>query len=104
GAGVALAVALRDNRAFCKYLCPIPVLQKLFTRFALLKISVDPDKCTDCGLCERSCPMDVPILSFKTQGCRVLSTECILCHRCTSVCPNKAVNVTLKIDALRRKV
>jgi polyferredoxin len=102
-AGIGLAAAFKDNRAFCKYLCPIPVLQKPFARFAILKIAVDPEKCTDCGLCERSCPVDVPILSYKTRGCRVLSTECILCTRCTAVCPNKAVSVTLKLDSLRRK-
>jgi ferredoxin-type protein NapH len=37
-AGVGLAFALRDNRAFCKYLCPIAVLPKITGRFALLKI------------------------------------------------------------------
>ncbi|MGP8187489.1 MAG: 4Fe-4S binding protein, partial [Terracidiphilus sp.] len=28
-AGITLAFALKDNRAFCKYLCPVPVLMKI---------------------------------------------------------------------------
>ncbi|HBQ87661.1 MAG TPA: 4Fe-4S ferredoxin, partial [Syntrophomonas sp.] len=54
-----LACSLKDNRAFCKYICPIPVFQKATSRFALLKIKIDPDKCVDCGKCEKVCPMDV---------------------------------------------
>ncbi|MFB2623343.1 MULTISPECIES: 4Fe-4S binding protein [Methanothermobacter] len=26
--GIALAVALRDNRAFCKYICPVSIFLK----------------------------------------------------------------------------
>ena len=33
--GIALAYALKDNRAFCKYVCPIPVLQRIPSRFSM---------------------------------------------------------------------
>ena len=36
--GIVLAYALKDNRAFCKYLCPVTVPLKITSRFALLKI------------------------------------------------------------------
>lgn len=32
-AGIALAFAFKDNRAFCKYLCPITVLLKPMSYF-----------------------------------------------------------------------
>ena len=35
--GIILAALLRDNRAFCKYVCPIPVFMKIGSRFSLLK-------------------------------------------------------------------
>ena len=48
---VILAYILKDNRAFCKYVCPITVFMKIGSRFSLLKIKTDKDKCEQCGLC-----------------------------------------------------
>ena len=35
---IILAFALKDNRTFCKYLCPVTVVLKATTRFSLMKI------------------------------------------------------------------
>jgi ferredoxin-type protein NapH len=96
--GIILAFWLKDNRAFCKYLCPIPVLQKVGSRFSLLKIKIDTDKCTNCGICEKNCPMDIKLLEYKQKGTRVLSTECIMCVSCISCCPHQAVDLTFGLD------
>ena len=40
GLGFLLAVVLKDNRAVCKYVCPIPVFQKIGSRFSLMKINI----------------------------------------------------------------
>lgn len=95
---ITLAMVLKDNRAFCKYLCPIPVMQKVLARFALLKVEIDNNKCTDCQLCEKNCPMDIKLLDYRNNNQRILSTECIICTTCENVCPTKAVNLSLKID------
>jgi hypothetical protein len=47
--GVALAFALRDNRAYCKYLCPAGVLALPATRLSLLKVRGDPASCDALG-------------------------------------------------------
>ncbi|UXM84414.1 4Fe-4S binding protein [Methanococcus aeolicus] len=96
--GIVLAFAFKDNRAFCKYLCPIPPIQKILGRFALIKISIDNDKCVDCGLCEENCPMDIKLLDYKNENKRILSTECILCSTCSSVCPKHAIDTKIKFD------
>ncbi|EHP89124.1 4Fe-4S binding protein [Methanotorris formicicus] len=96
--GISMAFLFKDNRAFCKYFCPIPVLQKILGRFALLKISIDKNKCINCGLCEKNCPMDIKLLDYKNKGKRVLSTECILCTTCMGVCPKSAIDVKVKFD------
>jgi polyferredoxin len=96
--GILLAFALRDNRAFCKYLCPITAILKTTSRFALVKIEGDREKCTQCGACVKACPMNINIMEYIINGQRVLSTECIYCLTCTTVCPERILRGTFKMD------
>jgi ferredoxin-type protein NapH len=96
--GIGLAFALKDNRAFCKYICPISVPLKLTTRFSLLKIGGDAHKCDDCGACIKTCPMDVRIPDYIRNGQRVLSTECSLCQTCITVCSKDALKLSFGFD------
>ena len=84
--GIGLAYALKDNRAFCKYICPVSVPLKVTSRFSLLKIGGTGRECNDCGACAKMCPMDVRIPEYIRNGQRVLSTECSLCQTCITVC------------------
>ena len=96
--GIVLAAVLKDNRAFCKYLCPITVFLKIGGKFSLLKIKGDADTCTECGACTRSCPMDIDVSQYIKNGMRVTSSECILCMNCINVCPVKNLKITNKLD------
>jgi polyferredoxin len=89
--GITLAFVLRDNRAFCKYICPITIFLKVSSYFALLRIKVDKKKCTNCGQCIKICPMNVELLNPKRS--RVNGTECILCQNCLKVCPHHAITL-----------
>jgi polyferredoxin len=100
---IPLAFALKDNRAFCKYLCPVPVLMKLGSRFALLKIAGEPERCNQCMACVKACPMDIRIPDYLMAGQRVLSTECILCQTCVSACPTNTLASSWGFDAGRRE-
>ncbi len=87
--GIALAFAFKDNRAFCKYLCPITVFLKPMSYFSLVRITCDKEKCTSCGACKRACPMDVDITDNARS--RKNGTECILCMACAKHCPKNAL-------------
>jgi polyferredoxin len=87
--GIALAYALKDNRAFCKYVCPITVFLKPASYFSLTRVKVDETKCVNCGKCERVCPMNVKMRDPKRS--RENGTECILCFECAKACPKKAI-------------
>ena len=95
---ITLAYTLKDNRAFCKYLCPITSILKITSRFAFLKIEGDKEKCSQCGACNKACPMDINIREYVNHGERVLSTECISCLTCTTVCPAGTLVYTFKMD------
>ncbi len=51
--GIALAFAFKDNRAFCKYICPITVFLKPMSYFSLIRIKCEKEKCISCGKCKR---------------------------------------------------
>lgn len=87
--GIGLAFLFRDNRAFCKYLCPITVFLKPMSYFSLLRITCDKDKCISCGKCKRVCPMDVDVTDNSRK--RKNGTECILCFECVKNCPKDAL-------------
>ena len=87
--GIILAFALKDNRAFCKYICPITVFLKPMSYFSLLRIRCDESKCISCGKCKRVCPMDVDMTDNSRK--RENGTECILCFECAKVCPKGAL-------------
>ena len=87
--GITLAFLLKDNRAFCKYVCPVAVLMKPAAYFSIIRIKVDADKCVSCGKCVKNCPMDVDLLDPSRK--RKNGTEFILCFRCAEECPKKAI-------------
>lgn len=87
--GIILAFAFKDNRAFCKYICPITVFLKPMSYFSLSRITCNKEKCVSCGKCKAVCPMDVDITDNARS--RKNGTECILCMECVKACPKKAL-------------
>ena len=88
-AGIILAFGLKDNRAFCKYICPVAVFMKPMSYFALLRVKCDKSKCISCGKCKKVCPMDVDMTDNSRN--RKNGTDCILCFECAKTCPKKAL-------------
>ena len=87
--GIAMAYAFKDNRAFCKYVCPITVFLKPMSYFSLVRIKCDHSKCVSCGKCRKICPMNVDMLDDSRK--RENGTECILCLECVKNCPKDAL-------------
>lgn len=88
---ITLAFTLQDDRAFCKYACPIAAILKVPSRFALLKVAGIVEKCNDCGACVKICPTNILVTEYIKNGQRVLSTECIFCFECVNVCTQGAL-------------
>lgn len=59
--GIALVFAFKDNRAFCKYICPITIFLKPMSYFSVFRITCNKDKCISCGKCKQVCPMNVDV-------------------------------------------
>lgn len=88
--GITLAFLFKDNRAFCKYICPISLILKPASYFSLLRVKCDKDKCISCNKCKRECPMNVDVTDNSRK--RKNATECVLCMSCINECPKKALH------------
>jgi ferredoxin len=51
-----LLVATVVGRPYCRFLCPYGAMLKLASMVAKWRVRVTPDFCTQCKLCEQSCP------------------------------------------------
>ncbi len=75
------------KRFFCTNICPVGAILGLLSRFSLLKIRLDEDKCKMCGLCARSCPCGA--IDFKNHT--INNETCIKCFKCLAHCKHGAL-------------
>ena len=75
---IVVGMVLLIRRAFCRLFCPLGAMLGVFNRFSGLQIKVDNHKCNHCGVCQKKCPVDLPI--YSAEG----SPACINCLECTT--------------------
>ncbi len=80
---ILLSVAV--YRPFCQYFCPLGAVYSWFNKISLYRYQVDLKSCVNCGICQKSCPLDLPVFQIPNSG------ECIRCGKCKAVCPTGAI-------------
>ena len=75
------SIFVRD--LWCRYLCPYGALVGALGRLAPLKVTRDPELCTDCRSCTTVCPARLQVHTMQ----RVSSIECTSCQDCVVACP-----------------
>jgi NAD-dependent dihydropyrimidine dehydrogenase PreA subunit len=51
-----LAIALFVGRPYCRFLCPYGVILRQLSRVSKWRVTITPDECIKCRLCEDACP------------------------------------------------
>ena len=62
----------------------------------LVSVNVDLEKCTGCGTCVDTCPVEVFELQEKegkTVSVAIAEDECIVCRACEVQCPEEAIEI-----------
>lgn len=54
--GIFLVLAMFIGRPYCRFLCPYGALLRLTALASRWRVRITPDYCTQCRLCEESCP------------------------------------------------
>jgi ferredoxin-type protein NapH len=74
------------RRMWCR-LCPMGALLGLLGKVSFLSVRKEGKRCTKCGICQRSCPMQVKEVYEEKEKERIAPDDCILCFRCVEMCP-----------------
>ncbi len=90
-------LSVKYYRPFCKYVCPLGAVYGCFNPISLYRFHVDEEKCVECGACQKTCGMDIPV--WKKPN----SMECIRCGDCRSVCPTEAIRIKKVIKSESRR-
>ncbi|MGM0682201.1 MAG: 4Fe-4S binding protein [Thermodesulfobacteriota bacterium] len=77
------------SRPFCRTICPLGAFYGLFSKWRLVKLQLDRDRCTNCQECHSVCPMGVKFNESPDDG------ECITCLKCMKACRYGAINLSM---------
>jgi len=85
--GVVLGIFLHQ-RAWCAF-CPMGTMQNALGG-GKRQLNIDSEKCIECELCEKACPINLDIIKHKSSG-YLLNRDCLKCSECIVVCPKTAL-------------
>ena len=87
---IIAVIAWRNGRTWCNTICPVGTLLSLISRFSLLKIHFDIDKCRNCSMCSKNCKASC--IDFKTHT--VDASRCVVCGDCIESCKFGALSLS----------
>lgn len=85
-------LAWRNGRTYCNTICPVGTVLSFISRFSLLKIHFDEDKCKNCSLCTKNCK--AACIDFKNH--KVDYSRCVVCGDCIKRCKFGALSYSRK--------
>lgn len=95
--GVFLALPiLLGRRAGCHSICwmaPFMILGRrigALLRLPALHLAADSDRCVECGICTRECPMSLSVQDMVVRG-DMTEDDCVLCGNCVDTCPKQVI-------------
>ena len=88
---VISVLAWRNGRTYCNTVCPVGTVLGFLSRFSLLRVTIDKEKCNACGLCSRKCK--AACIDGKSHT--VDYSRCVACMDCIDTCKHGAISYRL---------
>ncbi len=80
---VGLAVlAWWKGRIYCNSVCPVGAFLGLVSRVSVFRPTFDRSKCTNCGVCEKSCKSEC----IDSKAMTIDPSRCVVCFDCIDKC------------------
>lgn len=92
---LAIILGWRYNyRTWC-LICPMGTMSNYvadleFVKARIKHITFIKERCIDCKICSKNCPMGIDVLQYKEHG-KVLNADCIKCEICIQKCHTKSL-------------
>ena len=96
---VFLLISLFVDRPFCNYFCMKGAADGLMSIVRPVSISRNNKACVHCRLCDKVCPMNIPVESTNF----VRHPNCINCMQCVSKCPKDCIKFKLMKFKIKEK-
>ena len=90
-------LAWRKGRLYCNTICPVGTFLSFFSRFSLLRVRFDKDKCKNCSMCEKNCKAQA--IDFK-EG-KIDYSRCVVCGDCLDKCKFDALKYGRDLSAFK---
>lgn len=84
--------AVRRGRIVCNTLCPVGTTLGFISRYAIMQIDIDTDRCTQCRRCVDVCKAEcIDLTDHVVDGSR-----CVNCFDCLEACRDNAIHYTAR--------
>lgn len=89
GSFIIIAIlAWKNGRTYCNTICPVGTVLGFISKYSLLKVRIDPDKCHNCSLCARQCK--AACIDYKNHA--IDYSRCVDCMDCIDSCEFDAIS------------
>lgn len=92
-------LAWRNGRTYCNTICPVGTVLGFLSRFSLLRVSIDAEKCNACGLCSRKCKA----ACINGDRHEVDYSRCVACMDCIDTCKHGAISFGMRKKAKKNE-
>jgi ferredoxin len=84
-------LAWRNGRTYCNTVCPVGSVLGFISRFSLIKIKIDTNKCKNCGVCAKNCKA----ACIDSKHHKIDYSRCVVCGDCLKHCEFSALGYNL---------